>query len=186
MQRRGFFRRHTPDQPYARTRFSTAFQGYQASHRTDAGRHRRRGRAELRHSTANPDWEGPPWCPSRLPRGSRTLPSVQIRKTTEKPYTGLRSRREKTQAKPSMAVAKGFGTTVSSRLRSPRSPTNNGRQARSRRGCPDPSAGRMLGKRSCYTVCQASAKATHVADGREYRQAVSESHTSGGIACPPS
>lgn len=105
-------------------------------------------------------------CHSRMPTGMRTLPSVQIRRTREKPYTGLRSWLEKTQARPSIAVAKGFGTTVSSMMREPRSQANNVRPALSRSLCPDQSACSILVKRSWDTVCKASAKATHVADVR--------------------
>jgi hypothetical protein len=96
----------------------------------------------------------------------RTRPSVQISKTTEKPYTGLRSRLEKTHAKPSIAVAKGFGTTVSSMMRYPRSHTNKVRKALSRSLCPDQSACSILVKRSWDTVCNTSANATQVADVR--------------------
>jgi hypothetical protein len=42
-----------------------------------------------------------------------------MRRTSENPYTSRRSWLEKTHAKPAIAVAKGFGRTVSSRIRDP-------------------------------------------------------------------
>jgi hypothetical protein len=105
---------------------------------------------------------GPPLCHSRRPRGMRTRPSVQTRRTREKPYTGWPAWLEKTQARPSIAVAKGLGTTVSARMRYPRSQTNNVRTALSRSLCPDQSACSLLVKRSCDTVSRASARATQL------------------------
>jgi hypothetical protein len=108
----------------------------------------------------------------RLPRGRRTRPAVQSRRTTETPYPGVRSGLETTQASPAIAVAQGVGLTVSSTRRAPRSQPHQVRQGRSRRVGPDPSAGSRLVTRAWATGGQASAQATHVAAGREDRQAV--------------
>jgi hypothetical protein len=56
--------------------------------------------------------------------------------------------------------------SVSAMLRSPRSQTNQVRQARSRGVCPGQSAGSMLVKRSCDTVGKAARLATQVAVAR--------------------
>ena len=69
-------------------------------------------------------------------------------------------------------VAKGFGTTVSSMMRYPRSQTNSVRKALSRSVCPDQSACNILVKRPCDTVSSASARATQLLDVRSYRNAV--------------
>ena len=66
---------------------------------------------------------------------------------------------EKTHARLSIAVAKGFGMTVSSRMRYPWLQTNSVRKVSSRSVCPDQSPCSILVKRSCDTVSRASAKA---------------------------
>jgi hypothetical protein len=64
------------------------------------------------------------------------------------------------------AVAKGFGITVSSMIRTPRSQTNSVRQVTSRRVCPDQSPCSILVKQACATVLSASASATPLPDVR--------------------
>jgi hypothetical protein len=85
-----------------------------------------------------------------------------------------------------MAGANGFGPTVAARRREPRSQPQSGWKARSRRGCPDPSPGNLLVKRSCDTVARASARATRLPEVRSYRRAVRESRTRVGLEFPPS
>jgi hypothetical protein len=118
------------------------------------------------HSKASSSFAGPPVCQSRTPSGTRSLPSVHTRRSTEKPSTGRRSWREKPHAHPALAVAKGFGITVSSMIRTPRSQTNSVRQATSRRVCPDQSPCSILVMRACATVLSASASATPLPDVR--------------------
>ena len=91
---------------------------------------------------------------------------VRTKRAKERPYTGVRPKLEKTQARPSIAAANGVGITVSSMTREPLSQTNSVRNASSRRRCPDQSLCSRRVKRSWETVSSASAKATQLAGVR--------------------
>jgi len=57
------------------------------------------------------------FAPQTHPQGMRSVPFVHTKRPRERPYTGFRSRLEKTQARPSITAANGFGITVSSMMR---------------------------------------------------------------------
>jgi hypothetical protein len=107
-----------------------------------------------------------PAAPKSQAQGEPKLPISPHEQSQRAAIHGPTLPAENPQARPSLAVATGFGITVPSMLRSPRCQTNSVRTAHSRSVGPDHSACSNLVQRSWDTVCSASAKATQLADVR--------------------
>jgi hypothetical protein len=111
------------------------------------------GRDSIGGNHANSEeWGTCPFMDHRMSRCARM---------SRKIGASLRSR-----ARPSIAVAKGLGSTVSARRRSPPAQTKRVRKASSRSVCQDQAACNNLVKPAWDTVCKPSARAMQLADVR--------------------